>query len=62
MAFRGKIACHFPDKGNPNADVQSISFLPEGTDPSAISDITDMPKVKAVYAIPAGVTSVTIND
>lgn len=62
MAFRGKIACHFPDRGNPNADVQSISFLPEGTDPSAISEITDMPKVKAVYAIPAGVTSVTIND
>ena len=62
MAFRGKIVCHFPDRGNPNADVQSISFLPEGTDPSTISDITDMPKVKAVYAIPAGVTSVTIND
>ena len=62
MAFRGKIACHFPDRANPNADVQSISFLPEGTDPSMISDITDMPKVKAVYAIPAGVTSVTIND
>ena len=62
MAFRGKIACHFPDRGNPNADVQSISFLPEGTNPSTISDITDMPKVKAVYAIPAGVTSVTIND
>lgn len=62
MAFRGKIACHFPDRANPNADVQSISFLPEGTDPSTISDITDIPKVKAVYAIPAGVTSVTLND
>ena len=62
MAHVGKIACHFPDRGNPNLDVLDIRFLPEGTNPSTITDVSDMAHVTAVYMIPDGVSSLTLAD
>ena len=50
----GKIACHFPDRGNPNLDVMDIKFLANGA--SSLSHID------RVYMLPPGVTVSTTED
>ena len=57
---RGKIACHYPARGNPNLDVMAIGFVPAGSNQSA----NDIKNIKAVYFIPAGIdpSTVTINN
>jgi hypothetical protein len=50
----GKIACHFPDRGNPNLDVMDIKFLANGA--SSLSHID------RVYMLPPGVTVSTVED
>jgi len=42
----GKIACHFPGRGNPNADVWNIEFLKKGDNSTVVID--------RVYMIPPG--------
>ena len=54
MAYDGKIAGHFPGRGNPNLDTLRIDYLAEGA--STPSSISDMQKVKEVYASKAGET------
>lgn len=44
----GKIACHFPNRGNPNLDVTDIEFLKKN-DSSTV-------KIDRVYMVPPGVT------
>lgn len=60
MAYRGKIAFHFPNRSpNPNFDANNIKFLPAGiTNPSS----NDLVQVNKVYAIPAGVTITSVAD
>lgn len=48
----GKIACHFPAKANPNADVWNIEFLPKGGSSTA--------RIDRVYMVPNGVTITSI--
>lgn len=57
---RGKIACHYPARGNPNLDVMAIGFVPAGSNQSA----NDIKNIKAVYFIPAGIdpSTVTVNN
>lgn len=50
----GKIACHFPNRGNPNLDVKDIKFLANGA--SSLSHID------RVYMLPPGVTVSTVED
>lgn len=50
----GKIACHFPNRGNPNLDVMDIKFLANGA--SSLSHID------RVYMLPPGVTVSTAED
>ena len=50
----GKIACHFPARGNPNADVWNIEFLPKGGNSTVAVD--------RVYMIPKGVSVSTIPE
>jgi hypothetical protein len=58
--IRGKIACHYPARGNPNLDVMAIGFVPAGSNQSA----NDIKNIKAVYFIPAGIdpSTVTVNN
>lgn len=58
--IRGKIAGHFPGRGNPNLDVMAIGFVPAGSNQSA----NDIKNIKAVYFIPAGIdpSTVTVNN
>lgn len=60
MAYRGKIAFHFPNRSpNPNFDANDIKFLPAGiTNPTS----TDLVQVKKVYAIPANATISSVSD
>lgn len=62
MAYDGKIAGHFPGRGNPNLDTLRIDYLAEGA--STPSSISDMQKVKEVYVVPAGssITSQNLED
>lgn len=57
---RGKIACHYPARGNPNLDVMAIGFVPAGSNQSA----NDIRNIKAVYFVPAGIdpSTVTVNN
>lgn len=50
----GKIACHFPARGNPNADVWGIKFLPK----SGSSTV----EIDRVYMIPTGVSVTSIAE
>lgn len=50
----GKIACHFPARGNPNADVWNIEFLSKGGNSTVAID--------RVYMIPKGVSVSTIPE
>lgn len=58
--IRGKIACHYPARGNPNLDVMAIGFVPAGSNQSA----NDIKNIRAVYFIPAGIdpSTVTVNN
>lgn len=46
----GKIACHFPNRGNPNADTHGIKFLKKN---GGSNDLVDIDRV---YMIPPGAT------
>lgn len=50
----GKIACHFPAKANPNADVWNIEFLPKGGSSTSVID--------RVYMVPDGANITSITD
>lgn len=56
MAYRGKIACHFPSRapGNPNFDTVDIKFLPAGEN--------TLCQIDKVYFLPAGATVSSIDD
>ena len=56
MAYRGKIACHFPERGqaNPNFDTVDIKFLPAGEN--------TLCQIDKVYFLPAGRTVSSIDD
>ena len=58
--IRGKIACHYPARGNPNLDVAAIGFVPAGNNQSG----NDIKNIKAVYFVPAGIdpSTVTTNN
>ena len=56
MAYRGKIACHFPNHNPPNYDVNDIKFLPVG---GTVNDILPIDKV---YALPAGASVSSVSD
>lgn len=56
MAYRGKIACHFPDHSPSNYDVNDIQFLPVG---GTVNDILPIDKV---YALPAGASVSSVSD
>lgn len=56
MAYRGKIACHFPDQTPSNYDVNDIQFLPVG---GTVNDILPIDKV---YALPAGASVSSVSD
>lgn len=57
---KGKIAGHFPGRGNPNLDVAAIGFIPAGNNQTA----SDIKNIKAVYFVPAGTdpSSITQNN
>lgn len=48
----GKIACHFPARGNPNSDVWDIEFRPKGGNANV--------KIDRVYMIPPGADVSTV--
>lgn len=50
----GKIACHFPTKANPNADVWNIEFLPKGGNSTT--------EIDRVYMVPPGATIQSVAD
>lgn len=50
----GKIACHFPARGNPNADVWGIEFLPKGGSSTV--------EIDRVYMIPPGVSVTSVAE
>lgn len=52
----GKIACHFPSRGNPNADTYGIKFLKKN---GGSNDLVDIDRV---YMIPPGVTVQSATD
>ena len=56
MAYKGKIACHFPARspGNPNFDTVDIKFLPAGDN--------TLCQIDKVYFLPAGATVSSIDD
>lgn len=56
MAYRGKIACHFPSRApdNPNFDTVDIKFLPAGEN--------TLCQIDKVYFLPAGATVSSIDD
>lgn len=56
MAYKGKIACHFPARapGNPNFDTADIKFLPAGE--------SSLCQIDKVYFLPAGTTVSSIDD
>ena len=57
MAYRGKIACHFPNNtDNPNYDVNDIRFLPVG------GGENDLLYIDKVYALPAGASVSSVSD
>lgn len=49
MAYDGKIAGHFPGRGNPNLDTNCIKYLREGA--STPTSVSQMDTVKEVYAV-----------
>lgn len=57
---KGKIAGHFPNRGQPNLDVAAIGFIPAGNNQSA----SDIKNIKAVYFVPGGTdpSSITQNN
>lgn len=57
---KGKIAGHFPGRGNPNLDVAAIGFIPAGNNQTA----SNIKNIKAVYFVPAGTdpSSITQNN
>lgn len=52
----GKIACHFPSRGNPNADTYGVKFLKKN---GGSNDLVDIDRV---YMIPPGATVQTAAD
>lgn len=54
IPYVGKIGCIFPGRGNPNADVHSIQYLPAGGNTRSYID--------CVYALPAGATISSVAD
>lgn len=56
MAYRGKIACHFPDQTPSNYDVNDIQFLPVG------GTVNDMLPIDKVYALPVGASVSSVAD
>ena len=56
MAYRGKIACHFPAHTSPNYDVNDIQFLPVG------GTVNDMLPIDKVYALPVGASVSSVSD
>ena len=57
MAYRGKIACHFPNHTpSSNYDVDDIQFLPVG---GTVNDILPIDKV---YALPVGASVSSVSD
>lgn len=55
---KGKIAGHFPNRGQPNLDVAAIGFVPAGSNQSA----NDIKNIKAVYFVPAGIDPASITQ
>lgn len=56
MAYKGKIACHFPARSpdNPNFDTVDIKFLPAGE--------SSLCQIDKVYFLPSGTTVSSIDD
>jgi hypothetical protein len=59
MAHRGKIACHFPERGNaglnPNFDVTEIKFTKDGTE-------VNLQNIDKVYYLPPGTQVSSVAD
>ena len=56
MAYRGKIACHFPEHNPSNYDVDDIAFLPAG------GGANDLLYIDKVYALPVGASVSSVSD
>jgi len=56
MAYRGKIACHFPEHNPSNYNVDDIAFLPAG------GGANDLLYIDKVYALPVGASVSSVSD
>ena len=56
MAYRGKIACYFPEHNPQNYKVDDIEFLPVG------GGENDLLYIDKVYALPAGELVSSVSD
>ena len=56
MAYRGKIACHFPEHNPSNYNVDDIAFLPAG------GGANDLLYIDKVYALPVGTSVSSVSD